>query len=702
MAQAVASWIANAAAAVATDLGASAAVAATVHAAAYYGTQVALTVALSSLAGALQGTPDSEAIQGSKKQPVPPRIRGGGRRKMGGWYVLWEAKDNQAFDVVYFMEGPIEGVEQVWSHDKVLTLNGSNYVVGSPEYGGGNGDLIHVDWRLGAATETAYAAITAALPGIWTSSCRGDGVASLGADYKHAKKENLLADYPNGDPDWSATLLMNPIWDPRDEGADREDPSTWGGTKSNLGLLILDHCLSPTGMAMDWETEIAPAIDHWIGEFDICDEDIPLAAGGTEKRYWGSYYCAMPADPQEALDKLLAACDGKLLKDQHGVVRLWVGKYRAPTVHLTDADIVDYDIAGDPAAFDACNEVVPFYVSEAENWTMVDTTAWQDEADIARRGKTLSMDLRLEFAHSGPMVRRVGKAVLRRQQAPLRGSLQARLSAVEALGQRWIAVDLPDLGLMNAVLEVETGGRMSFSRAAVDFAFVLGDPQAYDWNAATEEQSVSLTPRPPIGALDPPEIDTVTPFESSLGTVDGVRLAIVGSGPDRDDLTWFVRWREAGDESWNVGEVADEAAGSPFMGSSGFVAAVAALEVAIGFQTGAGVTLWSDTETVDTSAPAPPEVVPVPTGLRVLGSSGGDVSVSFSIMAHHGRVYRGVSTDDFEDAVDVSGPLSAPPGVLIEFNDPGLSAGDYLYWAVAETAADLPSDPAGPAPITVV
>jgi hypothetical protein len=696
----VAAWVAAKATAVVAGATTSLAAAQTVYAVAYYGTQLAITVGLSALASSLQGTPDSDAVQGSKKQPVPPRIRGAGRRKMGGWYVLWEAKDNQAFDVLYVMEGPIEAVQQVWSHDKVLTLDGSQNVVGSPEYGGGSGDLIHVDWRLGASTETAYSAITSALPDVWPSTCRGDGVVSLGADYKHAKKENLLSDFPNGDPDWSVTVLMNPVWDPRDEGADREDPSTWGGTKSNLALLILDHCLHATGMAMDWETEIAPAIAHWMGEADICDEDIPLAAGGTEKRYWGSYYCAIPADPQEALDKLLAACDGKLLKDQHGVVRLWVGKYRAPTVTLTDADIVDYDIAGDPAAFDACNEIVPRFVSEAENWTLVDTTAWRDEADIARRGKELSMDLPLECAHSGPLARRVGKAVLRRQQAPLRGTLQARLSAVEALGHRWIAVDLPDLGLDGAVLEVETGGRISFSRGAVDFSFVLGDPQAYDWNAATEEQSVDLTPRPPIVALDPPEIDTVTPFAASLGSVDGVRLAIEGSGPDRDDLTWFVRWRETGEDSWSVGEVADEAAGSPFIGSSGFVAAVASLDVAIGFQTGAGSTLWSATVTADTSVAPPPAVVPVPSGL-VIGMVGSDVRVSFSITAHHGRVLRALSTEDFEDAVDVSGELTAPPGVLIQFDDLAPTAATYRYWAAAENIDDVPSDPAGPVEITV-
>lgn len=697
MAETVAAWVATAA----TSAGASAGVASALQAVAYYGTQAAISYGLSAAAQALsQNTPDSDAIQGSKKQPIPPRIRGGGRRKIGGYFVLWEALSNNAYDVIYLCEGPIEAVEQIWSHDKVLALNGSNYVIGSPEYGGGNSNLIHVEVRLGAATETVYPVISSALPGIWPSTCRGDGVASLGADYKHAKRENLLADFPNGEPDWAATLLLSPIWDPRNEASDRLVRATWGGTKANLGLLILDHCLHSLGMAMDFETEIAPALDHWMDEFDICDEDIPLAAGGTEKRYWGSYYTAIPADPQEALDKLLAACDGKLLKDQHGVYRLWVGKHRAPTVFLTDADIADYDIASDPAAFDACNEIIPKFVSEAENWSMIDTTAWRDEADILRRGRSLSMDLALDCSHSGPMTRRVAKAVLRRQLSPLRGALMARLSAAEALGQRWVGVEMPDLGLPNAVIELETGGRIAFSRGGVDLSFTLADPEAYDWNAAVEEQSVDLVPRPPLVALDPPEITSLAPFEASLGTASGVRLAIVGSGPARDDLTWFYRWREGTTDSWNIGELADETAGSGFSGESGFVAAVAGLEVGLGYQTGAGVTVWSDTETVDASVAPPPIVVAVPSGLTV-ELDGVNVLVGFSITEDHGRVFRGLATDIFADATDVSGELAATPGVPLVFTDVAPPSGSYRYWAVAETVADVPSDPAGPVPITV-
>ena len=595
MAEAIATFVASAAASVAAEAGASATVVAVVEAVAYVATYVAVTVGVSAAVKAAQGTPDIETAKGSKKQPIPPRIRAYGRRKLGGYYTLWEAKESKAFDVVYICDGPIEAVEQIWSHDHVLTVGPTGFVAGSPEYGGGAGDLIHVESRLGAVPETAYAAIVAGVPTLWGNACRGDGVASLGCDYRHAKKENLLADYPDNEPSWSITGRLSRIWDPRQPAQDRLNPATWPTAGANIGLQILDFCLHATGMAMDWATEIAPAIEHWKGEFDICDENIPLAAGGTEKRYWGSGYYAVPADPQEFLDKLLAACDGQLLKDQHGVWRLWVGKYRAPTVTLTDEDIADYDIEGDAQAFDAVNEIVPKYVSEPHNWTLVDAAGWRDQVAIDRIKRTVSSDLALECCNSGPMARRIGKAVLRRQQSSFRAALVGKLSAANALGQRWIAADLPDLGLTGVVLEMTAAGRMAFSRGAVELSVVAADPTAWDWNAATEEAGSVLVSRPPAVILAPPTISTVTGFFESVGGSDGVRLRVAGSGPDRTDLTWWVRWRPVGATSWVTEEITDDAPGAPFNGETGFVTADVPLDVQLAYETGRSGQQWSAT-----------------------------------------------------------------------------------------------------------
>ena len=138
MALAIAQFVAQRVAHAALHAGANAAQAAVVAAVSYVATAVTVQAATNAVLKAAAGTPDIETVKGSKKQAIPPRIRGHGRRKMGGYYTLWEAKGSNAYDVVYFCDGPIEAIEQIWSHDHVLTVDaGTGFVAGSPDYGGG-------------------------------------------------------------------------------------------------------------------------------------------------------------------------------------------------------------------------------------------------------------------------------------------------------------------------------------------------------------------------------------------------------------------------------------------------------------------------------------------------------------------------------------------------------------------------------------
>lgn len=613
-------WVAGKVAGALISAGVSGKALALAGAAAAVGTQAALYAgslyASQALAG---GAPDPESVKGSLKQPIPPRIRGYGRRRMGGAYMLWEAKENYAYDVLAIHHGRIEAIEQVWIHDQVASFVGggaSGWVEGSPDYGGGNDDLIHIETRLGLATETAYSAIVAALggAGIWTSSHRLDGIVSLGADYHHAKKENLTEDFPNGPPTFGITGRLSPVWDPRDGDQDPGDPNApydpdWGWTaSSNLALQILDFCRRVDGMAMDYATEIAPALEHWKGEADICDEAVPLKAGGTEPRYWGSGYYALPGEPQEMLNQMLAACDGRLLRDEYGVWRLWVGKVREPTVHLTDEDVADYDVTADAAAFDVVNELVPAYVSEAHKWTMVEAPPWTDAGDAELRGRVLTQPFPLPHVNSRTLSRRLAKRESRRLLTPVRGALVGHLSAARALGQRWIRIDVPDLDMEGVLVELESGGRTSFARAAVDLPFFVVDPAIDEWDPDTEEDGSTGAPgRPGVDLRPAPTIDDVTPFQDAIGDALGVRLAILGEGPSRADLTWFVGWRVVGDASWSEAVHTDSLIGAPLALETGFVPAVAALEVRIAYQTGGGyMSAWSAVETLDTRPAAPP------------------------------------------------------------------------------------------------
>lgn len=697
MPETIATWVATKAVAALAGAGLTGNALSFAAAGIYGATYVGVVVGAAYASSALMDTPDASSAQGSIRQPIPPRIEAYGYGKLPGQYLLWEAKENYAYDVVAFHHGRAQSIDEIWSHDHILTIGAGGWVQGSPVYGGGNNDLIHIETRLGLSTETAYGAIVAALgaTGVWTNSHRGDGLATLGADYHHAKKDKLLDDFPNGDPSWSAVGNWKRIWDPRFDSY---------GASRNTAVQILDLLTDPAGFGQDYEATIEPVLDHWIGEINICDELVPLKAGGSAPRYESFAYRALSDDPVECLGKLLAACDGRLLMDQNGCWKLWVGKYRAPTVILTEEDIHGYDVEGDPAPEDVVNELVIKFKSPDHKWNMVETDPWRDALDASMRGRVETIPFELEAVTRNSQARRLAKREMSRLLATVRGRLDGKLSAARAMGERWIGVDLPELGFDGAVIEIEHGGKTSLQNLTVSIPFVLADPSADSWTPSTEEgDGPQSSDRLVREVLDPPTISSVSPFFEEVGGGTGVRLTISGDGPDREDLTWFARWRVDGASSWAESQYTDSASGPPVLMDTGFVTSDADLEVQIAYQTGGGtLSPWSATYDVNTStataAPARPTI-----SASLNSDTPPDVVVTGvcpSSNLDHIRVWRG-ATNVFGSATDISGEVAATPSVTFTYTDVTPASGTWYYWVTAENVSDTASSPAGPVEIPV-
>lgn len=660
-----------------------------------YATQFAVYAGASYATAALAiDTPSPDAAQGSMKQTIPPRIVAYGYGKLPAQLMLWEAKDNYAYDVGALNWGQVESIDEVWTHDHILNIGLDGWAIPSPETYGNGFQQIHVETRLGLPTETPYSNIVTALgpSGVWTNNHRGDGIASLGVDFHHDKKENLLDDYPNGAPSWSAVGSWSLIWDPRD------DSHT---ASRNTGLHILDLLTRADGFNESFEHTIAPVLDHWLGELDICDEPIPLKAGGFVPRYESFVYRALSDDPQEALEKLLTACDGRLLMDENGCWKLWVGKYRAPTVFLTEEDIVGYDVAGDASSEDVVNELVPSFKSPAHKWNMVATDPWQDASDVEMRGKIQTSPMQLEAVTNNSQARRLAKREMSRLLSPLKGRLDCKLSADRACGERWVGIDFAELGLTGAVIEVEDGGQTAFSSLSVVIPFTLADPNADAWNAATEEgDGPQLTDRVNREALAQPAILDVTPFLDSIGGSDGTRLNIEATGPAREDITWSARWRVTGSSSWVEGNYVDIDPGSPVVLETGFVAADA-LEVQVAYTTGGGsLSPWSDTETVDATTISS---VAAPSNLTASSPSAGVLRVGYRDPAQP-VAYCIVRTNTSPSLTGATATPERPPAGVYTPQSVDLTraAGSYYVWVTAYDEDDNPSADLGPAgPVTV-
>lgn len=475
----------------------------------------------------------------SIRQPNPVRQGGYGRDRVAGSYMLYHSALvlglGLSFDVVALVGGEICRYQQFYLNDDAVALSGSTVIGGSDgRYGSGN---ITIQSRLGLATETAYSDFVSALPGIWTSNHRGDGIASMALRCNQSSDiEHWTAFYPNGLPAPSAVCDLYPIWDPRDPAQDPDNPASWiaapayspsttyaagarvtmdrapfysyaGGNVGNQPdlnphkwcavlqnpiLQIINFLTDQDhGMGLDRGILITPGLAALKAKADLCDALVANAAGGQEPRYSSCGKFNFDDDPADILGAMLATCDGWMTEDGDGTLVIEVGVYSAPTVTLASQHIVGFSINYGIADEQVINELTLEFNSPAHGYKSVAGDPWRNEADISQRGIVRPQSLSLKWVQRHSQARRLSKRAMARLAAP-RGTVTTTLYGLRALGQRWVSLAypfLPETGTAAAPVVVELSrGSINFLAATVSFDWTLVDPATIDaWDPDTEE-----------------------------------------------------------------------------------------------------------------------------------------------------------------------------------------------------------------------
>jgi len=550
--------------------------------------------------------PKPESTESSIKTPRPPRVSAYGRRRLFGMgYWLYEtATDGTAVDVQPVHDGEMTFAVQFYLHDDAVTLTG-NVVNQLPDkrYGGS----VRLYWTDGSTPGAGLPPISSKIPS-WGG--RGDGVVMLGMTAAAVKDKDFLERYPNGAPVASIVADWQPCPDPSAE--DPTDPSGWTYTE-NAFRHLLHYMLVREGV--DYQTKIAPYIDYWIAAAAVCDEDVPLNGGGTEKR-WRSCLAHKHTDPHKQVKSaLLAACDGWMSTGPNGAYIVYAGKFVEPTVSIGPDEIAGFEWEGVGVDDDkAINELICVYVSSAHDYNSVDATPWTNEDDISARGQVLSDTLDPQVPSHG-QVRRLAKRRMARALAKNRGTITTTVAGRVVRGQRYINLRIEEAGAVffDGVAEI-TALTRNLASGGVTFSWAEADPNIDAWNPATEEGEPAATgARVAPEALDPPVIDSAT---VTAGSEELPTLTLEVTGPDRTDLTWFAHWRVAGASTWGGDlEFPDTDPGSGVTLVTDIVPTGETIELQVAYQIGDGrVSPWSDTEEVDTTGPVQAELILVDKG----------------------------------------------------------------------------------------
>lgn len=653
-----------------------------------------------------QKPPKAEAAKIPLQQPIPYRIWGVGRTRLAGAMMLYESTGVTLFAVQAIAGHRIKSFNRYWLHDDEVIINGAGTV--APLANGRYKKGVSISSRLGVTPETPYPTIVAkfAAQGIWTNDHRGDGQASVALQASATRMKDQAKVYPYGVPSLSVEADLALCWDFRDAAQSPTDPSTWTWTR-NCALIIAWHlCFNEFGFGLDHRKALLPVIDLWKEEADICDETVPLAAGGTEPRYQCNGHDTTENGPKSGLNAMLAACDGHLVARGDGARILTVGKYReSRCVTLTDADMVGHQIQYDVLFEDEINRLVPKFTYPATDYSTTDTDFFQDTDAQLTAGRVLSEEANYQWVHRWRQARRLGKRDWLRLREKIKGSIDVRLSGINAVYARWVRIDAPNrLPRLTGKIVENRRSVLALTRGGFSMEIVKHPDDIDVWVPEVDEGQ-----QPPV-PLAPNAVGIVTPvinLVQAQANSGSVYIRVVVVDPVDESLTPVVRYRVADIGSgvpgaWVEQQFPDADPSGGFINlNTGTVPVNTLLEVEAAYLgSGGNYSDWSPVEDVTSTAdPTPPAVV---TGVSVAPGSG---TATFNWTAPNSANYAGAkiywnTVNTFSSATYIGPPKYGAPSSVNSVAKT-ITAGVRYGWVVPINGSGVEGTPVATGSFTV-
>jgi hypothetical protein len=454
----------------------------------------------------------------ARRDPIAPHRIVYGKLRVGGPVVFMETTSvsNEFIHIVIVLAShEINAVTAVYFDDYELQLDGNGEETG--DFAG----FARVKVKLGTADQTAFAELVTESNGLWTNNHRLRGRAALYVRLKFSTDK-----YPNGIPNITAIIEGKKVYDPR---------STTTAYSANPALIIADF-LKDTAYGLGVPSG---EIDETalIAAANICDESIPLDAGGTENRYEAHGSFDSVETPEAILNKLVTSMAGKLLLT-NGYWVILAGAYRTPTITLDEDDLrAGIRIQTLQSKNQQFNSIRGVFAAPENLYQPTDFPAIKSATYIAEdSGLETWKDITLPFTTSVTMAQRLAKIDLLRSRQQIGLTYPAKLTAFDVQVGDVIYINNTRLGWSSKPFEVvsntivlnEEGGAL-----LIGFDLELRETatNVYDWDAS-EEQPFDAAPNtnlpdvrnviaPGIAASDELRVENETLITTMLVTVTG-------------------------------------------------------------------------------------------------------------------------------------------------------------------------------------
>ena len=399
---------------------------------------------------------------------------------------------------------------------------------------------------LGTAGQAADTDLISESAGKWTTNHKLSGTA-----YIYARLQSNREIYPNGIPNITAIVKGKKIYDPR---------TTLTAWSRNPALILADYlCDTRYGMGCTYSTEIDETA--LIAAANICDEAIPLAAGGTEPRYTCDTVIDTSTKPQDVIQAILGSMAGSAVFIG-GRWRIQAGAYVTPTITLTESDLRgSVRVQSRVSRHENFNAVKGTFVSPSDNWQATDFPAVISATFATEdNGETVYKDVDLSCTTSGTMAQRIAKIDLLRARQQISVGLPCKLTAYRLQPGDTVMLSLTRMGWSSKVFEViaSTFSPESDGTLGVDLSLRETTSSAYSWSTS-EESAVDTAPDTnwpdPTNVAAPPSVTLTDVSTSGAGAVRCDLVVAWTASKSAFVATYEAQVRMINSTTWSGGEV---------------------------------------------------------------------------------------------------------------------------------------------------
>lgn len=466
-----------------------------------------------------------------------------GETRLGGNIVYVEttgAKNETMFQAMTIAGHEIQSIETVYANDEALslTLSGNAYTTTYK----GNATALSFNWLLGTDSQTALPFFS----GTSAENYRFRGIAVLAA--KLIYNQDV---FPNGIPNITVKLRGKKVFDPR---------TSTTAYSNNAALCIRDYLIDSTYGLGATVSEIDE--QSFEDAADICDENVNLAAGGTEKRYTINGAFSSAEKPKDVINKMLTACGGKL-SYVGGKWTLKVAAYRSPSLTLDEDDIIGaVRMQASQSRRDIFNAVKgtysePSVLFQPFSFPPVTNATYESQDN----GERIWKDVQFPFTTSAATCQRLAKIDLETARQQISVTVDCNLKAFALQPGDTVNLNFARYGWTNKIFEVynwnfsiaDTGSGLA---PIVSLALRETASGVYDWNSGNETQ-IDIAPNtnlPNPFDIVPPGI-TITDELAVISEEVFTKLVVTLAGTNTFQDFYEVQARKVGDTDYtNLGQ----------------------------------------------------------------------------------------------------------------------------------------------------